>query len=80
VLRFGHLPDSDMIAPPGWVVLERLKLRGTELSGAITARRPIPGALEGHRHDRAALRSPRAGCGPMEFMIGAKIAGDRLAP
>lgn len=66
VLRFGHLPDSDMIARQV-VVLERLNCAAPD----YLARRGTPtdpGALDGHR--MIGLRSLTTGrLRPMEFMI-----------
>jgi DNA-binding transcriptional LysR family regulator len=67
VLRFGHLPDSDMIARQV-VVLDRLTCAAPdyfERHGKPTD----PGALDGHR--MIGLRSLTTGrLRPMEFMIG----------
>jgi len=67
VLRFGHLPDSDMIGRQV-VVLERLTCAAPnyfERYGTPTD----PGALDGHR--MIGLRSLTTGrLRPMEFMIG----------
>jgi len=67
VLRFGHLPDSDMVARQV-VVLERL----TCAAPNYLARRGTPtdpGALDGHR--MIGLRSLTTGrVRPMEFMVG----------
>jgi DNA-binding transcriptional LysR family regulator len=70
VLRFGHLPDSEMIARQV-VVLERLTCAAPnyfERYGTPTG----PGALDGHR--MIGLRSLTTGrLRPMEFMIGDKL-------
>lgn len=67
VLRFGHLPDSDMIARQV-VVLERLNCAAPN----YLARRGIPtdpGALDGHfMIGRRSLTTGRLR--PMEFVIG----------
>lgn len=67
VLRFGHLPDSDMIARQV-VVLERLTCAAPDYFGRYGM--PVdPGALDGHR--MIGLRSLTTGqLRPMEFMIG----------
>lgn len=67
VLRFGHLPDSDMIARQV-VILDRLTCAAPkyfERHGTPTD----PGVLDGHR--MIGLRSLTTGrLWPMEFMIG----------
>ena len=70
VLRFGHLPDSDMIARQV-VVLERLTCAAPNYFERYGT--PVdPGALDGHR--MIGLRSLTAGrLRPMEFMIGDKL-------
>jgi DNA-binding transcriptional LysR family regulator len=67
VLRFGHLPDSDMIARQV-VVLERLTCAAPDYFERYGM--PVdPGALDGHR--MIGLRSLTTGrLRPMEFMIG----------
>jgi DNA-binding transcriptional LysR family regulator len=67
VLRFGHLPDSDMIARQV-VVLERLTCAAPDYFERYGT--PVdPGALDGHR--MIGLRSLTTGrLRPMEFMIG----------
>jgi DNA-binding transcriptional LysR family regulator len=67
VLRFGHLPDSDMIARQ-LVVLERLTCAAPEYFDRHGM--PVdPGALDGHR--MIGLRSLTTGrLRPMEFMVG----------
>jgi DNA-binding transcriptional LysR family regulator len=67
VLRFGHLPDSDMIARQV-VVLERLTCAAPDYFERYGT--PVdPGALDGHR--MVGLRSLTTGrLRPMEFMIG----------
>ena len=67
VLRFGHLPDSDMIARQV-VVLERLNCAAPNYL-ARYGTPTDPGALDGHR--MIGLRSLTTGrLRPMEFMIG----------
>jgi DNA-binding transcriptional LysR family regulator len=70
VLRFGHLPDSDMIARQV-VVLERLTCAAPnyfERNGTPTD----PGALDGHH--MLGLRSLTTGrLRPMEFMVGGTL-------
>jgi DNA-binding transcriptional LysR family regulator len=67
VLRFGHLPDSDMIARQV-VVLERLNCAAPNYL-AQYGKPTDPGALDGHR--MIGLRSLTTGrLRPMEFMIG----------
>jgi DNA-binding transcriptional LysR family regulator len=70
VLRFGHLPDSDMIARQV-VVLERLTCAAPdyfERHGKLVD----PGALDGHR--MIGLRSLTTGrLRPMEFLIGGAL-------
>ena len=70
VLRFGHLPDSDMIARQV-VVLERLTCAAPnyfERYGTPTD----PGALDGHH--MLGLRSLTTGrLRPMEFMVGGTL-------
>ena len=70
VLRFGHLPDSDMVAREV-AVLERLTCAGPkyfERHGTPTD----PGTLDGHR--MIGLRSLTTGrLRPMEFMIGGTL-------
>jgi DNA-binding transcriptional LysR family regulator len=67
VLRFGHLPDSDMIARQV-VVLERLTCAAPNYFERYGV--PVdPSALDGHR--MIGLRSLTTGrLRPMEFMIG----------
>ena len=70
VLRFGHLPDSDMIARQV-VVLERLTCAAPDYfeRHGIPA---DPGALDGHRMiGRRSLTTGRLR--PMEFMIGGTL-------
>jgi DNA-binding transcriptional LysR family regulator len=67
VLRFGHLPDNDMIARQV-VVLERLNCAAPNYL-ARYGTPTDPGALDGHR--MIGLRSLTTGrLRPMEFMIG----------
>ncbi len=67
VLRFGHLPDSDMIARQV-VVLERLTCATPDYL-ARHGTPTNPGALDGHR--MIGLRSLTTGrLRPMEFVIG----------
>ena len=67
VLRFGHLPDSDMIARQV-VVLERLTCAAPNYL-ARHGTPTDPGALDGHR--MIGLRSLTTGrLRPMEFVIG----------
>jgi DNA-binding transcriptional LysR family regulator len=70
VLRFGHLPDSDMIARQV-AMLERLTCAAPnyfERHGRPTD----PGALDGHR--MIGLRSLTTGrLRPMEFVIGGTL-------
>jgi len=67
VLRFGHLPDSDMIARQV-VVLERLTCATPDYL-ARHGTPTDPGALDGHR--MIGLRSLTTGrLRPMEFVIG----------
>jgi len=67
VLRFGHLPDSDMIARQV-VVLERLTCAAPNYL-ARHGTPTDPGALHGHR--MIGLRSLTTGrLRPMEFVIG----------
>jgi DNA-binding transcriptional LysR family regulator len=67
VLRFGHLPDSDMIARQV-VVLERLTCAAPNYFARYGT--PIdPGALDGHY--MIGIRSLTTGrLRPMEFMVG----------
>jgi DNA-binding transcriptional LysR family regulator len=70
VLRFGHLPDSDMIARQV-VVLERLNCAAPNYL-ARYGTPTDPGALDGHR--MIGLRSLTTGrLRPMEFMIGGTV-------
>src|SRR5258708_10344688 len=70
VLRFGHLPDSDMIARQV-VVLERLTCATPDYL-ARHGTPTNPGALDGHR--MIGLRSlTTVRLRPMEFMIGGTL-------
>jgi DNA-binding transcriptional LysR family regulator len=70
VLRFGHLPDSDMIARQV-VVLERLTCATSDYF-ARHGTPADPGALDGHR--MIGLRSLTSGrLRPMEFLVNGSL-------